>query len=158
MALGALVLSEIGLCLSWIPHYGWLGIAVATAAVVLGILSLGRTELSPGSLAYSVIAVLLGAADVIIGLTYQFKALNLALWQLPVLSSIQACVAIGTAALFAGFLGMLLARSKHRAFGMTVLVVAIVALVVCGTLGLWRADRQFAPNHPPSSVSHLIEI
>lgn len=148
MGIACLVFGMLGVCLSWLPVVGWLGVALGAAACALGIPSVLYWYARPGYVAWGVAGILLGIAAISVGLAFQIKhaasSLDVLFRALP---TPDAYFVLG-AAFVALAAGMLLGRLRFRIPGAIIAGLAITVLAVSGGWALLTADRAMGAAEP----------
>lgn len=143
MGTASIVFGLIGLCICWIPGWGWLGAFSALMACVLGVPSITHWFRRPGYGPWGISGLILGVTDANLSLAYQIKYAHGTLDAFVI-----ALSPLFTAVLFVLFAalsaaGLVIARTKNRPAGIVVTASALSALILVGTWGLVTADRQY---------------
>ncbi|MDD5306113.1 MAG: hypothetical protein PHU25_02220 [Deltaproteobacteria bacterium] len=142
----AMCLGIIGVCVSWIPGYGWIGVALSIAGIVLGVPAIGGAFDRLGSIGYGISGTVLGSAGLAWGLACQVKHAAPSLDGLLVpLAPPQAWIAL-CAAFAVAVAGALLMRTRVRILGFVLAFAAVAGLCVSGAWALTTADRAMRPG------------
>jgi hypothetical protein len=139
-----LAFALVGLNISWIPGFGWVGVVLCLAGCLLGLRSVSDRESRTLATILGTCALSFGTVGLVFGLGVQIKhgppALDGLLLPLP-----WGHAALGAAgAALALLLAVLLARFRNRTGGVAVALILFVALVTAGSSALVGADRELA--------------
>ena len=137
----SIVFGIIGMCTSWLPVVGWLGVPLGVVGCGLGVLSATHWYAKPGYTGWGISGVVLGLLSSNLSLAYQIKHAAGALDSLHVALSPLLAVLIFTAGGLVAALGMVLARKKKHAVGLTLAYLALAGLSLSGAWALTTADR-----------------
>jgi hypothetical protein len=151
----SIVLSIIGISISWIPYVGW-------GAVVLGVLGLAASIPSitywhhkPGYTGWGISGLFLGCWSFSLGFAYQTKyadgALDYLVHPFTVTPLIAANIALGLVTAF----GLYLARVKHRKIGIVLSALAMLAVSVFSGWTLVTADHAFERAHSGDTIQQI---
>lgn len=157
MGTAALILGIFGLCISWLPGVGWLGVAAGLAACAIGVPSITHWFRRPGHTGWGAASIMTGSVAASVGFAYQVKhaqgALDFLVQSLP---APEAYLALA-GALVVVAAGLVVARRKGRRFGVAIAAVGILALVVAGGWSLTTADRALLGRGEPVDSAHAAQ-
>ncbi|MFO8073521.1 MAG: hypothetical protein R6V85_16780 [Polyangia bacterium] len=148
-----LVLGLLGLNSSWIPHWGWLGVAASLAGCLIGLRSIASPESRIAAVSLGASANVFGGWGLLFGLGVQIKTLAPRLDALLVPLSAQHCALLAGAAVPALAGALVLARFKSRPPGLALALVALVALHLCAASALVHTDREMGRETAPPQSS-----
>jgi hypothetical protein len=137
-----LAFALVGLNTSWIPGFGWVGVASCLAGCLLGLRSVSARESRTLATILGICAMFFGGVGLAFGLGVQIKHLAPALDGLLLPLSWWHATAGAAGAALALLPALLLARFKARTAGLAVALVLFVALQACASSALVGADRE----------------
>ncbi|MBN2670137.1 MAG: hypothetical protein JXX29_00605, partial [Deltaproteobacteria bacterium] len=138
----AMVLTISGFCFCFVPGgFGWLGIALSTIGISIGIIGLTNTKTSPSGLGMDVASWVYGIITASFGLSFQIKhaAGSLDFMLLPMSMQAAAFIALGTLPIFIAI--QIFARKKMRWAGVGVAWILFAAVSACSWTALTAAER-----------------
>ena len=141
MGVISLVLGMAGLCIFWIPYFGWLGVLMGVVACALGVPSITHWYERLGYTGWGTAGISLGCITVPMGIAYGIKhaagALDVIYRPLPTPTSF-CIVGVSVGLIVAG---LLIARFKSRSVGIVLAYLALAVFFVTGSWALTTADR-----------------
>jgi hypothetical protein len=149
----ALALSLVGISIGWLPGIGWLGFALAAAALAIGAVGISGRKTRPADLGYD------AAGNGIAGFALpwiaalQIKSAGGALDALLIPWPLARLVACAGAAFGAFWIAILLGRLKLRAPLVAIAIAAIAVLAATGASAWTAADRAKAYAFEERSAS-----
>ena len=148
----SIVLSIIGISISWIPYVGWSGVLLGVLGLSASIPSITHWHQKPGYTGWGISGLFLGFWSFSLGLAYQIKYAEGALDYLvvPVVVSqlIPATIILGVIVA----LGLFWARVHHRNAGVLIAAVAMLAISLLSGWTLITADRAYEQSHLTAST------
>ena len=152
MGTASIVLSIIGISISWIPHVGWGGVILGTLGLSASIPSITHWYHKPGYTGWGISGLFLGYWSFSLGFAYQTKFADGSLdhlaipFTVPLLIPSTIILGILTA------IGLFLARAKKKNIGLLISACAMLAISLLSGWTLITADRAYEASHVPSAV------
>jgi len=151
MAVTALIIGMIGVCICWLPGVGWLGVACGLTSGVLAVPSITHFHERPGYTGWGVAGIFLSIAASSLGLAYQVKHMSGALDALVVPLPVPlAYYVLGGGGVLI-IIGLVLARTKARLPGAIIAGLALAATIVVASWSLTTADRALTAETAPTN-------
>lgn len=142
MSVISIVFAIMGVCLCWLPGWGWLGMALGGMAVGVGMPAITHWYKRPGSTGFGIAGIILGEITLSVGLAYQIKhaagAADFIFFSLQT----RAAFPLLAVAILLGISGLIIARRKHRPVGLIIAAFAFTFFFVAAGWTLLTADRQ----------------
>lgn len=143
MAVVSIILGLAGICVCWIPAWGWLGVAVAFAACAIAVPSITRWHAQPGSRGWGYTGIITGLLAVCFGSAFQIKGAGGALDYLVYPLSAQTGAGILALSGLVIAAGLVLARKGFQMLGAILVSLSAIAFAVGGSWTLIEADRIY---------------
>lgn len=143
----AIVLSIIGICISWLPGIGWLAVPLGILGLFASILSIACWHYRPGYTGWGISGLFLGVWSVSLGLAYQIKYSDGVLDHLVLPLSLNTVALCWLVSGIATAIGLYLARAKWRHVGIFLSASALIAVILVSTWGILTADQAYLAAH-----------
>jgi len=137
----SLALSLIGISLGWLPGLGWLGFAIAAAAVALGVRGISDRRVGAAGCGYDTAGNMIGGFALPWSLAFQIKHAGGALDVLVIPWPLDRLIAIALGAALVFWIAQIAGRWKARALFVSLAVAAALAFTAAGASALTLGDR-----------------
>ena len=143
MGTASIVLSIIGICISWIPYLGWGGVILGLLGLGASIPSITHWHHRPGYTGWGISGLFLGYWSFSLGLAYQTKYVDGALDNLVMPFTVAQLIPTTVILGLLTAVGLYLARVKHQNIGIIITACAMLAISFLSGWTLITADRSY---------------
>jgi hypothetical protein len=150
----SLAFSLLGISLGWLPGIGWLGFAIAAAAVALGVRGISDRRVGAAGCGYDTAGNVIGGFALPWSLAFQIKHAGGALDGLLIPWPIDRLIAIALIAVLVFWVAQIAGRFKMRALFVSLAIAAALAFTAAGASAWTLGDRMPAAAfaaHPSAS-------
>jgi hypothetical protein len=150
----SLALSLVGISLGWLPGVGWLGFAIAAAAVALGVRGISDRRVGAAGCGYDTAGNAIGGFALPWSLAFQIKHASGALDCLLIPWPLDRLIAIALISTLVFWVAQIAGRFKARALFVSLAIAAALAFTAVGASAWTFGDRMPAAAfaaHPSAS-------
>jgi hypothetical protein len=138
-----LALSLVGISIGWLPGVGWLGFALAAAAVALGVRGISDRRTDPAGLGYDTAGNFIGGFGLPWILALQIKHAGSRLDALLIAWPLDRLLAISAAAVLVFWAAQLVGRFRLRALCVALALAAALVFTAAGASAWIAGDAAY---------------